>query len=133
MGSFSRFGSENKDILQYVYFSFKASLTNSQIDLQSVQMRKYQEAPQIFRTDTCTGDAFLRLCCVHIGSIRKAEQFAGLKHNHLHSWFNDPDRGFSPAVALQVALAFNMPVEALLFRWVPIKDLDFWKFTKKRK
>ncbi len=132
MGSFSRFGFGNKGILPYVYFSFKAPLTDFQADLQSVQMRKYQEAPQIFRRDTRTGDSFLRLCCVHIGSIRKAEKVAGLKHNHLHSWFNDPNRGFSPTVALKVALTFNMPVEALLFRWVPIKDLDFWKWLKRK-
>lgn len=97
-------------------------------------MRKYKPAPQISRNDTRTGDAFLREWCEHVGSTRKAAAAADLTYyNHLHVWFNDPDRMFSPAIARKVAQAANMPVEALLFRWTMIKDLPFWQFARRRK
>ena len=96
-------------------------------------MRKYKPAPTITRTDTRTGDAFLREWCEHIGSIYKAETAADLTSCHLHVWFNDPDRMFAPRTALKIAKVANMPVEALLFRWTMIKDLPFWKFARGRK
>ena len=58
---------------------------------------------------------------------------ADLCPNHLHVLLSDPNRKLSPDNALKLALAANMPVEAVLFRWTPIKDLDFWKWLKQHK
>jgi hypothetical protein len=96
-------------------------------------MRRYKEAPQIYRTDTRTGDEFMRLWCEHVGSISGAEKLAGFRPNHLHVLLSDPERKLSPDNALKLAIAADMPVEAVLFRWTPIKDLDFWKCLKRRK
>jgi len=42
----------------------------------------------------------------------------------------EPERRFTFTVALKVATAANLPVEALMLRWTPIKDLPLWQFLE---
>jgi len=133
VGSFSQFAFENKGILPSVWFGFKGGLTFFPDPLTMRPMKKFKDAPQISRQDDRTGDEFIRQWCEHIGSILAAERAAGLCYNHLHTWLNDPNRNFSPDNAVKVAHAANMPLEALFYRWTPIKDLDFWRWSKIRK
>ena len=96
-------------------------------------MRKYKDPPKISRKLAITGDEFIRQWCEHVGSVRHATKLAKLKNNHLHVWLTDPNRNFNLANARKMAFAANMPVEAVLYRWTPIKDLDIWKWQKIRK
>lgn len=66
----------------------------------------------------------------HVGSVREAERRADVYRGTLHNWFVDPEAGLKPEITLKVSRASGCPVEALVYRWTPIKDLDFWKFLE---
>ena len=93
-------------------------------------MGKQSTFKKVTRNDPRTGDAYIREWCGHIGSVIKAGKRAGLYSTHLHVWLNDPDRQFSAKCALQVSHAAKVPVEAILYRFTPIKELGMWKFMK---
>ena len=94
---------------------------------------KHVEAPKVSQNDERTGEEVVRIWAAHIGSVRAAEREAGIYPRHMHTWFDDPDRCFNPTTALKVATAAGIPVEAVLYKDVPIKDLTMWKFMNKRK
>ena len=91
-------------------------------------MRKHKLAPQFARDEKRTGDAFVRAWAVHCTSVCAAERKAGLTIRHLHNLLNDPSRGLQPENALKLSRAAGVPVEAIIFRWTPIKDLEMWKW-----
>ena len=93
-------------------------------------MAKRKALVAITRNDRRTGDEYIRQWCESVGSIIAAGRKAHLFRTHLHVWLDDPDRSFSPVTALKVSRAAKVPVEAVLYRFVPIKDLGMWKFMK---
>jgi hypothetical protein len=134
MRSFSRFASKNKGSLQNVNFFASPGVDDSRHPTYDpLTMRKYKDPPQVSRKDNRTGDEFIRQWCEHIGSVVKASKQAGLYRNHLHVWLTDPSRNLNPENARKLAHAANMPVEAVLYRWTRIKDLDLWKWTRIRR
>jgi hypothetical protein len=93
-------------------------------------MRKYKAPPKIKRRDNRTADAFIREWAQALGSVREAERRAGMYRGNLHNWLVEPDRRFNPETTMKLAKASDCPSEALENRWVPIKDLHFWKFLE---
>ncbi len=93
-------------------------------------MRKYKPPPKTYRRDKRTGDAFIREWAKHLGSVREAERRAEVYRGTLHNWLSMPEARFVPLVTLKIARAAGCPIEALVYRWTPIKDLDFWKFLE---
>jgi hypothetical protein len=92
--------------------------------------RKPAKLNPITRNDARTGDDYLRQWIAFIGNATHAEEAANLCRGHLRVWIYDPNRGFSSEVALKLARASGAPVEALMYRYTPIRDLDFWRFVK---
>ncbi len=93
-------------------------------------MRKHKSPPKVRKNDPRTADEFIREWIQHVGSVLAAEKLAELYRGHLHTWLGDPNRRFGPEVQLKISRAAKIPVEALQYRWTPIKDLDFWKWVK---
>jgi len=84
----------------------------------------------VTRNDPRTGDAFVRDWVEFVGSVGEARHLAGLSRTHLYVWLNDPDRRMSEDSMVKLARAANLPIEALVRRWTPIKDLDIWRWLK---
>ena len=95
-------------------------------------MRKYVPQPKASRTDERTGDEFVRQWCEHLGTIVAAGKVAGLSRTHLHTWLDDPNRRLSWQNTLKLAKAAGLPVEALVDRWTPIKDLYVWRWVRRK-
>ena len=93
-------------------------------------MRKSKAAPKVHRRDKRCGDAFVREWVKSIGSVREAERRCTMYRGNLHNWLVEPERHFSPENTSQLAKASNCPIEAIHYRWVPIKDLHMWKFLE---
>jgi len=93
-------------------------------------MRKYKPPPRVKRSDPRNADEYIRDWVESIGSIREAGRVAGLSRTHLYVWLDDPDRRLSEIPMTNLARASGLPIEALVRRWTPIKDLDLWKWLR---
>ena len=89
-----------------------------------------RKPPKLSPNSTLTADAFIRQAVEVHGSIGAIEKEIGLYPCNLRVWLYDPDRNFSPDVALRVAAYFGLPCEAVLRRWTPIKDLNIWNLFR---
>jgi hypothetical protein len=93
--------------------------------------RRKKPIKPISRNDSRTGEEYLNEWIASIGNCTKAEDVAGLCRGHFRVWVYDPHRGFSADVALKIAEAANCPIECLMYRNTPIRELHFWRFTEK--
>jgi len=93
------------------------------------KFRRHKDRPQIRRNDPRNADEFIREWVESIGSVLAAERVAGISKRHLHVWFYDPDRRFNGETQLKLSRAADIPVEALVYRWTPIGQLDMWKWV----
>ena len=60
------------------------------------------------------------------------EEGEALAVGHFNVWLTVPDRGIRPPWAQAIALAVGLPLEAILFKNTPIKDLPCEKARKGR-
>ncbi len=94
-------------------------------------MRKYRPPPKIKRSSTECGDALVRQFVASMGTVSATEVALDFTVGHLRLWLHDPDRGMTPPNLFKLARGVNLPVEAILFRWTPIKDLDMWRWVNR--
>ena len=92
-------------------------------------MRKNKPPVEVKRGEKRTGDVLIREWTKRVGSVMAAERLVGMYPRHLHNWLNDPDRRFTPEVAQNLSRVSGVPIEAILYRWTPIKELDMWKWA----
>ncbi len=85
----------------------------------------------ITRTEKRCGDEVVRDWVDTFPNVHRAELASGLSKGHLRLWLDDPDRGLMPDYALKLAQSAGVPVEAILFRWRKIHQLDMWRWVKK--
>ena len=111
----------------------KAPCESLEKSIQFVTVRKYVKTPKVRRNDPRTADDFIREWAASLGSVREAGRAAGLSKSHLSTWLDDPNRRMNPNSQLKLARAADIPVEALVFRFTPIKNLDFWAWVDRFK
>lgn len=96
-------------------------------------MKSCPPKPVFSRDDTRTVDEFLREWAKSEGTLVAAARASGVPRNHLHSIFYEPYRRGGVLTMEKIARAAEIPVEALLYRFTRICDLDFWNWVDRFK